>query len=348
MKITNKPMALLRSWLLRLTPSGRRTLALEQGALHSRTRRPGLTDVSAEGFAASTDGVMVRWDAKGPGAEEPAQATVLFLHGFTLAGESFYRQVDHLRDTHPRVRCVAPDLRGHGRTGPCEPDMCTVDGFADDALAALADADHGTGPVILVGHSLGGLAAFNLLRRCPESVRRRIAGIVVVATSIEALADQGVPQILASPAARAVYEAVEASPKQADKFRNEATKMLAPGLAVGVFHRPTGYQLVQFHAAMIHETPLETFVGFFDSLQTHDELAAGEFLADVDGFIITGTEDNVTPASQARRIQEVWPRAKRLAVLDAGHMVVLEAPAVVNKALDLLLDALPDHPPRPE
>lgn len=348
MQLLDKTIALTRSWALRLTPGGRRRIALEQGALHSKDRRPGLTDVTDSGFAASSDGIMVRWETTGPAADEPARATVLFLHGFTLAGDSFYLQAEHLRDSHPDVRCVCPDMRGHGRTGLTDPDLCTVDGLADDALAALTDADHTDAPLILVGHSLGGLAVFNFLRRAPEEIRRRVAGVVVVATSIEALSDQGVPQLLASPAADAVYEAAEASPKEAEWLREEVTKMIAPGLAVGVFRRPTNYELIEFHAAMIHETPLETFVGFFDSLQSHDELKAGPALAGVPGFVITGTGDVVTPGEQADRIQEVWPEAKRIDAFGSGHMIILEAPAVVNKALDVLIDALPEEQAQPE
>lgn len=189
----------------------------------------------------------------------------------------------------------------------------------------------------MIGHSLGGLAAFNLARRCPEEVRCRIKGIVAVAASIDALADQGAPQILASPVAEAAYAAMKASPEQADAFREQVTQILAPGLAVGVFRRPTHYDLVRFHAAMIQETPLESYIGFFDDLQSHDELDAAPVLDAIDGFVITGSKDVVTPDSQAGRIQQVWPRAKRLSAFGAGHMVVLEAPAVVNKAIDLLL-----------
>ncbi|WP_318010372.1 alpha/beta fold hydrolase [Corynebacterium poyangense] len=192
----------------------------------------------------------------------------------------------------------------------------------------------------------------DLLRRCYEDepqLYQRIQGIILVSTSIEALSDQGIPQVLALPAADNVYQAVEASPKEVRKLREMAASLLAPSLAVGVFRRPTDYELVEFHAAMINETPLESFVGFFGDLQNHDELAAAEALATKPGFVLVGDKDDVTPEEQADRICEVWPKAWYQVAKGAGHMVNLEAPELLNKAIDQLVDLIPwqkDEKPR--
>lgn len=54
--------------------------------------------------------------------------------------------------------------------------------------------------------------AMNLMRRCPDELCPCIAGLVLVSASIEAFADQGLPQLLASPVDQ-VYNAVEAAPR---------------------------------------------------------------------------------------------------------------------------------------
>ncbi|WIM70191.1 alpha/beta fold hydrolase [Corynebacterium suedekumii] len=326
---------LLRSWAMRVTPGGGRRLALERGALHSGTREPGLTHIDRTGIV-DNDGVPVHWYEYGDVDAGDSSVTVVFIHGFTLAAESFYLQVNHLRAQWPDARLLLMDLRGHGQTGAVAPEKCTVEGAADDVTAVL-DARGVSGPVILVGHSLGGLVALNLVRRCPDELRGRIKGLILVSASIEALSAQGLPQILASPIADKVYDAVEASPNEADRFRHEVSKYLAPGLAVTVFHRDTDYDLIEFHAAMIHETPLETFVGFFDDLQVHDELAAGQHLDGIPGYVINGDADDVTPMSQAERICEVWPGAWLQTAMGAGHMIPLEAPGILNAAIDRLV-----------
>lgn len=346
-----KTGALVRSWTLRLTPGGRRRLALEHGKLHSQTREPGLTDldatgivyVSAAGTATST--IPVHWYEVGPSTADAQQnqtpqtqapqapLTIVFVHGFTLAGESWYRQFAALRKSMPQARLLTMDLRGHGQTGAVPAELCTVEGAANDAIAVIRKRAT-EGPIVLVGHSLGGLVALNILRTADETLRRRIAGLVLIATSIDRLAAQGVPQVLASPVAEAVRETIESSPRQVRKFRETIASLMAPSLAVAVFSRPTDYEVIEFHAAMIHETPLETFVGYLDDLQEHDELAAAPYLKGRPGAVLVGTRDDVTPRKQADLILEQWPDAELVEVDDAGHMLPLEVPTAVNEAIE--------------
>ena len=218
-----KTPAFVRSAALRLTSSGRRRLALEHGALHSQTREPGLTDLTATGvvdikttpvtadIAAKDDerkasdkpetvttDIPVHWYEVEPGESATEPVTIVFIHGFTLAGESWYRQFNALRKSHPEARLLTMDLRGHGQTGAVPASLCTVEGAAADALAVIAERA-ATGKLIVVGHSLGGLIALHMVRAAEESIRRRIAGVVLISTSIDKLAAQGVPQILAFP-----------------------------------------------------------------------------------------------------------------------------------------------------
>ncbi|WP_410131526.1 hypothetical protein, partial [Klebsiella pneumoniae] len=67
----------------------------------------------------------------------------------------------------------------------------------------------------------------------------------------------------------AARNAIESSPKEIRKFREAIASLMAPSLAVAVFARRTDYEIIEFHAAMINETPLETFVGYLDDLQDH-------------------------------------------------------------------------------
>ena len=357
-----KAPAFVRSAALRLTSSGRRRLALEHGALHSQTREPGLTDLTATGvvdikttpvtadIAAKDDerkasdkpdtvttDIPVHWYEVEPGEPAKEPVTIVFIHGFTLAGESWYRQFNALRKSHPEARLLTMDLRGHGQTGAVPASLCTVEGAAADALAVIAERA-ATGKLIVVGHSLGGLIALHMVRAAEESIRRRIAGVVLISTSIDKLAAQGMPQILASPVADAARNAVESSPKEIRKFREAIAALMAPSLAVAVFARRTDYEIIEFHAAMINETPLETFVGYLDDLQDHDEFAAGPYLEGLPGAVLVGTKDDVTPRKQADLIMEKWPDAELVEVDGAGHMLPLEAPEAVNRAIERVLE----------
>lgn len=357
-----KAPAFARSAALRLTKSGRRRLALEHGALHSQTREPGLTDLTSTGVVhiktapvtaeiaakdderkasdkpdAVTTDIPVHWYEVEPSEPAKEPVTIVFVHGFTLAGESWYRQFNALRKSHPEARLLTMDLRGHGQTGAVPASLCTVEGAAADALAVIAERA-ATGKLIVVGHSLSGLIALHMVRAAEESIRRRIAGVVLISTSIDKLAAQGVPQILASPVADAARNAIESSPKEIRKFREAIASLMAPSLAVAVFARRTDYEIIEFHAAMINETPLETFVGYLDDLQDHDEFAAGPYLEGLPGAVLVGTKDDVTPRKQADLIMEKWPDAELVEVDGAGHMLPLEAPEAVNRAIERVLE----------
>jgi pimeloyl-ACP methyl ester carboxylesterase len=87
--------------------------------------------------------------------------TVVFLHG--VAGSR--RTYDWLPSSVAGHDVVRPDFRGHG-DAPRTPGAYRIDGYADDVLDVLLKI----GPAFLVGHSLGGVAAWCAAQRAPELV----------------------------------------------------------------------------------------------------------------------------------------------------------------------------------
>ncbi|HWK26849.1 MAG TPA: alpha/beta fold hydrolase [Solirubrobacter sp.] len=87
--------------------------------------------------------------------------TVVFLHG--LAGSRMtYAWLPDVVAGHEVVR---PDLRGHGEAART-PGAYLISDYAQDALEVL----RATGPAFVVGHSLGGAAAWCVAQRAPELV----------------------------------------------------------------------------------------------------------------------------------------------------------------------------------
>jgi 3-oxoadipate enol-lactonase len=104
----------------------------------------------------------------------PGAPTLVLLHGLWATGSlNWFPAFAPLAG---RFGVAAADLRGHGRGIPVTGHFRVAD-CADD-VAALVDA-LGTGPVILVGYSLGGVVAQMTWRRHPD----RVAGLVLCATS---------------------------------------------------------------------------------------------------------------------------------------------------------------------
>jgi hypothetical protein len=103
--------------------------------------------------------------------------TVVLLHGFCLNKESWniqMAQLIHLWGNN--IRIISYDHRGHGDSGSASMHTYRIDGLADD-LAGLVVALGVTGPLTLVGHSMGGMTVLAYLRRCLCRVEPSIAPI---------------------------------------------------------------------------------------------------------------------------------------------------------------------------
>ncbi|MDO0916610.1 alpha/beta hydrolase [Streptomyces sp. DT2A-34] len=95
--------------------------------------------------------------------------TLLLVHGWGGDGREWSPHADALAG---RFRVVIPDLRGHGRSQTPREGNTPREMAAD--LAALTDAV-GTGPVIAVGHSMGGQVVNLLAVHYPHLVRSVVA-----------------------------------------------------------------------------------------------------------------------------------------------------------------------------
>ncbi|MFN2169003.1 MAG: alpha/beta fold hydrolase, partial [Anaerolineae bacterium] len=105
-----------------------------------------------------------------------AATVLLFVQG---AGGHALQWVNQLTHFSPRYRCVAPDLRGHGRSDKPRSSY-TVDEITGDLVAVL-DRLQIQEPVVLLAHSAGGLLALNLAARYPE----RLSKLVLVIPAAE-------------------------------------------------------------------------------------------------------------------------------------------------------------------
>ena len=138
---------------------------------------PALTGPPPPGSRTVTtdDGVDLHVEFDG---DPDAALTVVFSHGFTARLAEWELQRAALRD---RARLVFWDQRGHGRSGWTPLTAATIDRTGQD-LGAVLDATTPTGPVVLVGHSMGGMSVMALARQRPELFGTRVVGVFLLAT----------------------------------------------------------------------------------------------------------------------------------------------------------------------
>ena len=138
----------------------------------TRDRAKGPSRSSRRAGASSCRTGAPRSSARCPGP--PGAPTVLLLHGWVATGGlNWFQSFETLGE---RFRVIAPDLRGHGQ-GIRSRRVFRLADCADDCAATLVEL--GTGPVIVVGYSMGGPIAQLLWRRH----RDLVSGLVFCATS---------------------------------------------------------------------------------------------------------------------------------------------------------------------
>lgn len=233
--------------------------------------------------------------------------TFVLSHGVTIDSRVWAKQFEALPERG--VRVVAFDHRGHGQSSVGESGY-SLENLGADVCTALEVLD--LRDVILVGHSMGGLAAQSFVLADPDVARERVRGLVLLSTfartPLAALSSRG-------PGARVAG------------WLDLAAVMQRPQLGTMVARLGFGREPLASHVEltrrMLAECSPDTAREAIEPLLGVDLL---DDLARIDlpTLVIGGTADLLTPPSEARRIAEHIPGARLELVERAGHMIMLE------------------------
>jgi pimeloyl-ACP methyl ester carboxylesterase len=256
-------------------------------------------------------------DAEPPEPPVPPAATsgvgtpLVLLHAFPLDGRMWAPQVEALAGTY---QVIVPDLRGFGAARDQAVSEAGMDLLADD-VARLLD-DRGLDRVVLGGLSLGGYVALAFLRRHAD----RVSGLVLLDTKAAADGDQARKDRLAM---------VERVLAEGSGFVAEA---MLPKL-LGETSREHRPEVVEKVGTLIREQAPEAIVGAQRGMAARS--ATTDVLASiaVPTLVVSGEEDAVTGPEVGRDLAAAIPGARFLLVEEAGHLVNLERPEIVNEAL---------------
>ena len=270
-----------------------------------------------------------------------APVTVVLVHGFTASLEEFALQRETLRG---RARVVLYDQRGHGRSGWGDVRHATIDQLGKD-LSAVLDRHARTGPVVLLGHSLGGMTIMALARQRPELFGERITGVFLLATAAGDLVTGGLPGLVARVGRRLHLLPLwlwwlRFNAPLLERCRPRGTRVGYAYVRHYLFGRDDADpQLVRAVQDLLEQTPLTITSAFYPSFLEHDETAALPVLRAVPVTVLCGDSDRLTPASHSRRMAEaIGPSVELVVVPGAGHSVNLTRQEVVDEAVLRLLD----------
>lgn len=266
--------------------------------------------------------------------------TVIFAHGYALEMDCWHFQREHLRGR--RVRAVFYDQRSHGRSGRSPLGHATIDHLGHDLLSVM-NAVAPDGPVVLVGHSMGGMTIVALAEQHPELFGDRVVGTALISTTAGGLEPSRIlfPMVpswgTAGPVGRAI-SALARTPKVVDGVRRvgkDVALVATAGLAFGD-DVPASY--VAFVDRMLSATPFEVVAEFFPGFSALEKFDAVEVLAKVPTVVLCGTDDKLTSIGHSRKLQSRIGGSRLVEAEGAGHMVILERSDDVNAEIDRLLE----------
>ncbi|MDL5203279.1 alpha/beta hydrolase [Streptomyces sp. ALI-76-A] len=281
------------------------------------------------------------------GRKAPAPVTVVFSHGYCLSQDSWHFQRAALRGV---VRTVHWDQRSHGRSGRGVAQVqdgvpVSIEQLGRD-LKAVIDATVPEGPIVLVGHSMGGMTVMALADQYPELVRERVVAVALVGTSSGRLGEVnfGLPVAGVNAVRRVLPGVLKALGQQAELVEKgrRATADLFAGIIkrYSFASRDVDPAIVRFAERMIEGTPIDVVAEYYPAFNDHDKTEALALFQDMPVLVLAGVGDLVTPSEHSEAIADLLPEAELVLVPDAGHLVILEHPEVVTDRLaDLLTRA---------
>ncbi len=278
----------------------------------------------------------------------PDRPTVVFVHGYALNLDSWHYQRAACRG---RVRAVFYDQRSHGRSGRSTQDHANIEQLGNDLLRVL-DEVVPDGPIVLVGHSMGGMTIIALAEAHPELFGDRIVGVALVATTAGGLQPDRVvlpllPTTVSGQLVTRTVAALARGHRTVDGLRKAGRAVALVVTDDFAFGDPVPAHYVEFVDEMLSGTPFDVVADFFPTFGTLDKFDTIQALGEVPTAVICGTADLITPIEHSRRLHATIPGSTLLECPGAGHMVMLERAGEVNDELDQLLVAAGERAERP-
>ncbi len=236
---------------------------------------------------------------------DPIKPTLVFIHGAGGAGDFWQAQVEGLSE---RANTVAVDLPGHGSSRA--PGRQTIEAYARDVIEFMSPMDLPN--PIACGVSMGGAITLQLLLDYPQQFRAgillntgaRLKVAPVIFDTIENNFDEYLKMIGKLVASKG------ADPRHLERFR-EIAAACGPQVTRGDFKACNQFNAIQ---------------------------RLGSITLPV--LIVSAEDDRLTPPKYAEFLEQNIAGATRVHFRNAGHILSVERPDALNRAVIRFLDDL--------
>ena len=271
-------------------------------------------------------------------ARTAPELTVVFAHGYSLNLDSWHFQRAGYRG---QVRAVYYDQRSHGRSGRSPQGHATMEQLGRD-LKTVIDTVVPEGPMVLVGHSMGGMTIMALAEEHPELFGDRVVGVGLISTTAGGLEPHRIvapilPSNLGGMLAERLVSVLARGHRQVDGFRRLGRSVAMVATDELAFGDDVPASYVEFVDEMLSATPFEVVAEFFPNFASLDKFETVKALSVVPTSIICGTADKLTSIGHSRKLHAHIAGSNLLECQGAGHLVIMERHEDVNAELDTLI-----------
>ena len=235
--------------------------------------------------------------------EKDTQDAIIFIHG---SGESSYSWKEQIKGLDLNYNLIALDLPSHGMSSEFK--KLSLELYVETVKTLVKHLS--LRKVILVGHSLGGAVALSYYFKYSQD----ISGLILCGTG----ARLRVSQVIF------------------DLIKNNFDEYLET-IPVGCFYRKTPKEIVEDYVEEVQKVePEVSYIDFsicneFDVMDKIDSIR-------VPCLIICGNADKLTPIKYSQFFNEKIRNSTLSVIQNAGHMVMLEKPELVNQNISLFTE----------
>ncbi|MDU9005297.1 alpha/beta fold hydrolase [Sedimentitalea todarodis] len=230
---------------------------------------------------------------------------VVFVHGFLGGSRQWQGQTEALAE----LDIIALDLPGFGKNAQLEA-LGSIASFAEWALDGLVA--QGIQKCQLIGHSMGGMVAQEMVARAPERIDRLVL--------------YGTGPIGVLPGR---FETIGTSKRRAHADGPQAT---ARRIAATWFLEREQAAAYEACAAIAEQCSLPSILAGLDAMQSW---SGAKHLADIvtKTLVIWGDRDRTYPWSQTEQLWQSIPGANLAVIPGCAHATHLEKPGLFNRVL---------------
>lgn len=252
----------------------------------------------------------------------PNRQIVLLIHGWS---SSWYAMSPLIGLMSQRFRVLAVDLPGYGKS-PKLNKRTTIEDYVD-LLADLLEAES-DGPVVLIGHSMGGMISLHMANKYPALVERMVLICPTITGKLSTYINLVVfPVTLAEslPFSKYISKAIEgAIVGLTDRIMRPASFAERTGITQEDYHR--------IRADARRPDQGQVRAECFSAMRDND-LSEQIHNTETPALVLWGAEDNTVPLRDAGVVADEWPLADLRILPKAGHWPHFEQPDKIKRLI---------------